>query len=193
MNQPSSLDSGKITTLRIVKGDTSSYTYICFALETCYTLNKDYGSAGACKKVGSAEQCQFRCQETKTCTRFTFASKDGNCCMKSTLTEKMVDATGVTAGPKFCDFGKNIITLCVRSWCMRYFYHLSFFRSFITTYTYKPTTINRFLKTVRFPLTLETNFLRLRGLPKGKAWYRYWTYFNAWERELDGNNCVIAG
>ena len=30
------------------------------------------------------------------------------------------------------------------------------------------------------------------GAPKGKAWWRYSTYFRAWKRELDENNCVIA-
>ena len=31
-----------------------------------------------------------------------------------------------------------------------------------------------------------------KGAPKGKAWWRYWTYFRTWKRELDENYCVIV-
>ena len=58
-------------------------------------------------------QCQLLCQERESCTRFVFAPKDGNCCMKTTLKEEMVEGSGLIAGPKFCSFGKLIIDFVI--------------------------------------------------------------------------------
>ena len=43
------------------------------------------------------------------------------------------------------------------------------------------------------PLPYEvTSPTHIGAPPKGKAWWRDWTYFIAWKRELGENNCVIA-
>ena len=60
------------------------------------------------------------------------------------------------------------------------------FRSFLTRWFI----VTKWIGSVMFVNDLY--FQPLLGPPKGKAWWRDWTYFRARKRELEENDCVIA-
>jgi len=80
----------------------------------CFHTDKDYNIAnwGKCIKKDSLLECQQACQGSVGCGKFSYVTDTYNgihgtgarksCCLKPTQAAELVDAVGVTSGPKNC-------------------------------------------------------------------------------------------